>query len=120
MDLTQINKQNILLAIIVLLSAYNIFNTSSLKTDVKGYKEKIEELQVKIDSSKVINTNIETKIDSIKENVVSISKEIYKIDNTIKIVKNKTNEKVNNIDKLSNAELEQFFTNRYNKNNVTK
>lgn len=120
MDLTQINKQNILLAIIVLLSAYNIFNTNSVKTDVKGYKGRIEELQVKIDSSKAINIKIETKIDSIKKNVVSISKEINKIDNTITIVKNKTNEKVNNIDKLSNVELEQFFTNRYNKNNITK
>jgi septal ring factor EnvC (AmiA/AmiB activator) len=116
----QINKQNILLGIIILLAVYNIFNINGIKTDVKGYKEKIELIQTKIDSSKVVDSKIATKIDSVKENVVSITKEIHKIDNTITIIKNNTNEKVNNIDKLSNVELEQFFTNRYNKNGVTK
>ena len=116
----QINKQNILLGIIIVLAVYNIFNTNGIKTDVKGYKDKIEAIQTNIDSSKVVDAKIATKIDSVKENVVSITKEIHKIDNTITIIKNKTNEKVDNIDKLSNVELEQFFTNRYNQNNTTK
>lgn len=116
----QINKQNILLGIIIVLAVYNIFNTNGIKTDVEGYKDKIEAIQTNIDSSKVVDAKIATKIDSVKENVVSITKEIHKIDNTITIIKNKTNEKVDNIDKLSNVELELFFTNRYNKNNTIK
>lgn len=115
-----ITRQDIILSIIVILAAWNIFTTSSIKTDVKGYKDKIELLQTKVDSAKVVNTQIDTKIDSVKENVVSITKEIHHIDNTITIVKKQTDEKINNIDKLSNVELEQFFTSRYNENNFTK
>jgi peptidoglycan hydrolase CwlO-like protein len=62
-----------------------------------------------------INKQIDIKIDSVKENVISITKEIHHIDNTITIIKKQTDEKINNIDKFSNAELEFFFTNRYNK-----
>jgi peptidoglycan hydrolase CwlO-like protein len=109
------NKQNLLLVIVVVLIGYSIFNTNSIRTDVKGYKAEIELLQTKVDSAKVVNQQIDTKIDSVKENVISITKEIHHIDNTITIVKNQTNEKANNAGKFSNVELEQFFASRYNK-----
>ena len=109
------NKQNLLLVIVVVLIGYSIFNTNSIRTDVKGYKAEIELLQTKADSAKVVNQQIDTKIDSVKENVISITKEIHHIDNTITIVKNQTNEKANNAGKFSNVELEQFFASRYNK-----
>jgi capsule polysaccharide export protein KpsE/RkpR len=109
------NKQNLLLVIVVVLIGYNIFNTNSIRTDVKGYKAEIELLQTKIDSAKTVNKQIDTKIDSVKEKVVSITKQIHHIDNTITIVKNQTNEKANNAGKFSNVELEQFFASRYNK-----
>lgn len=108
------NKQNILLVIIALLLCYNLFTTRGIKTDIKGYKDRIESIQTKIDSAQVVNKQIDTKIDSVKENVVSITKEIHHIDNTITIVKKQTDEKTNTVDKFSNAELEFFFTNRYN------
>lgn len=110
------DKQNIILLIIVILVGWNLFNTNSIRTDVKRYKAEIELLQTKVDSAKVVNKQIDTKIDSVKENVVSITKEIHHIDNTITIVKNQTNEKANNAGKFSNVELEQFFASRYNKN----
>ena len=109
-----ITKQDIILGIIVVLAAWNIFTTNSIRTDVKGYKDKIESIQIKVDSAQVVNKQIDVKIDSVKENVVSITKEIHHIDNTITIVKNQTNEKVNNAGKFSNVELEQFFASRYN------
>ena len=109
------DKQNIILLIIVVLVGWNLFNTNSIRTDVKRYKAEIELLQTKVDSAKVVNKQIDTKIDSVKENVVSITKEIHHIDNTITIVKNQTNEKANNAGKFSNVELEQFFASRYNK-----
>ena len=110
------NKQNILLLIVIVLIGYNIFNTNSVRTDIKGYKAKIELLQTKIDSAKVVNKQIDVKIDSVKEKVITITKEIHHIDNTITIIKNQTNEKASNAGKFSNVELEQFFTSRYNKN----
>ena len=113
------NRQDILLLIVLVLVGYNIFNTNTIKTDVKGYKDKIESIQTKIDSAKVINVKIDTKVDSVKQNIVTISKEIHHIDNTITIVKNQTNEKANSAGKFSNAELEQFFSSRYNKSFYT-
>lgn len=46
------NKQNILLFIVIILALWNIMNTNGIKTDVKSYKEKIENIQVEIDSVK--------------------------------------------------------------------
>ena len=109
------NKQNLLLILVVVLIGYSIFNTNSIRTDVKGYKAEIELIQNKVDSAKTVNKQIDTKIDLVKENVISITKEIHHIDNTITIVKNQTNEKANNAGKFSNVELEQFFASRYNK-----
>ena len=108
------NKQNILLIIVVLLAGYNIFTTNSIKTDVQGYKKKIEALQVKVDSAHVVNQVIDTKIDSVRQNVVNITKEINHIDNNISIIKQQTNEKINRVDSYTANELEQFFTDRYN------
>ena len=113
------NRQDILLIIVLVLIGYNIFNTNTIKTDVKGYKDKIESIQTKLDSAKVVNVQINTKVDSVKQNIVTISKEIHHIDNTITIVKNQTNEKANSAGKFSNAELEQFFSSRYNKSFYT-
>jgi len=119
-DVTQGRIQQILLIIIAALVAWNIFTTNSISTDVKGYKGKIELLQTKVDSAKVVNQQIGTKIDSVKTTVVSITKEIHQIDKSITIIKKQTDEKTNTVDKFSNAELEFFFTNRYNKDIAPK
>ena len=110
----KLTKQDIVLVIIALLCLYNIFNTNSIKTDVNGYKDKIEALQTKVDSAQAINEKIDIKIDSVKDNVVNITKEIHHIDNNISIIKQQTNEKVNIVDTYTASELEQFFTDRYN------
>jgi hypothetical protein len=114
-DIIGNNKQNILLIIVIVLAAWNIFTTNGIKTDVKSYKDKIESLQTEIDSAKAINEGIDIKIDSVKGNVIKITKEIHHIDNNITIIKKQTNEKVNSVDTLTANELEQFFTDRYNK-----
>ena len=40
------NRQNIVFIIVIVLSLWNILNTNWIKTDVKSYKEKIENIQV--------------------------------------------------------------------------
>ena len=114
-DVVTNNKQNILLYIVIGLVVWNLFNVNSVKTDVKSYEKKIESIQVEIDSTKMINNGIDKKIDSIKTNVVNITKEINDIDKNITIIKKQTDEKVNSVDTFSVGELEQFFTNRYDK-----
>jgi hypothetical protein len=119
-DIVGNNKQNILLIIVIVLAAWNIFTTNGIKTDVKAYKEKIESIQLEVDSAQVVNKEIDNKISEVKENVVTITKEVQHIDNNLTIVKNNTNDKVAIIDAYSDAELEFFFTNRYNQNIITK
>ena len=111
----KLTKQDIVLIIIALLCLYNIFNTNSIKTDVKEYEDKIEALQTKVDSAQAVNEKIDVKIDSVKDNVVNITKEIHHIDNNISIIKQQTDEKINSVDSFTANELEQFFTNRYDK-----
>jgi predicted nucleic acid-binding Zn-ribbon protein len=108
------NKETILLIIVIVLAAWNIFNTNTIKTDVKSYKEKIKNIQAEVDSVQVVNKKIDDKVFEVKENVTNITREIHHIDNNLTIVKEKTNEKVNNVNNFGNVELEQLLTARYN------
>lgn len=116
---TNFNKQNILLVIVILLIGYNIFTSNSIKTDVQGYKDKIDSIQTKVDSAQVVNNQIDDKVMEVKENVTNITKEIHHIDNNLTIVKEQTNEKVNNANNFGNVELEQLFAARYNQSSTS-
>ena len=112
-DITKDKDNIILLVIIGSLVGWNIFTTNTIKTDVKGYGKKIENIQTKIDSSQVLNKQINTKIGEVKENVTTITNEIHHIDKNITVIKKQTDEKVNNVDNIPDSELELFFTNKY-------
>ena len=112
-DVTKDRDSIILLVIIGALVGWNIFTTNSIKTDVKGYEKKIENIGVKIDSSNVVNKNINDKVVEVKENVEIITNDIRHIDKNIIVIKKQTNEKVNSVDDIPDSELELFFTNKY-------
>ena len=112
-DVTKDKDSIILLVIIAALVGWNIFTTNTIKTDVKGYEKKIESIQTKIDSSQIVNKQIDTKIGEVKENVTTITNEIHHIDKNITVIKKQTDEKVNNVDNIPDSELELFFTNKY-------
>jgi septal ring factor EnvC (AmiA/AmiB activator) len=112
-DVTKDKDNIILLVIIACLIGWNIFTTNTIKTDVKGYDKKIESIRTKIDSSQIINKQIDTKIGEVKENVTTITNEIHHIDKNITVIKKQTDEKVNNVDNIPDSELELFFTNKY-------
>ena len=112
-DITKDKDNIILLVIIAALVGWNIFTTNSIKTDVKGYEKKIENIGVKIDSSNVVNKNINDKVSEVKENVEIITNDIRHIDKNIIVIKKQTNEKVNSVDDIPDSELELFFTNKY-------
>jgi hypothetical protein len=107
------NRQNILLGIIIILALWNILNTNGIKTDVKSYKEKIDNIQTEVDSAQLVNKEMDEKVLVIKESVNFITKEIYEIDNNIETVKEQTNEKVINVGFIGNVELERIFAERY-------
>lgn len=108
------DKDSIILLVIVgALVGWNIFITNTIKTDVTGYEKKIESIGVKIDSSNVVNKNINDKVGEVKENVEIITNDIRHIDKNIIVIKKQTNEKVNSVDDIPDSELELFFTNKY-------
>jgi seryl-tRNA synthetase len=112
-DISKDKDNLILLIIIVGLVGWNIFTTNTIKTDVKGYQKKIDNIETKIDSSNIVNKKIDSKIGDVKENVTTITNEIRHIDKNITVIKKQTNEKVNNVDNIPDSELELFFTNKY-------
>ena len=113
-EITAINKQNIVLAIVAGLLIWNLINTRGISTDIKQYKKQIELIETKVDSAKTTDKTITVKIDSVQQRVFGISKEIHYIDKNINIIKKQTDEKVSSSNRFTNAELEQFFSNRYN------
>jgi chromosome segregation ATPase len=112
-DITKNKDSLILLIIIAGLVGWNIFTTNTIRTDVKGYQKKIDNIENKIDSTNTVNKKIDTKITDVKENVTTITNEIHHIDKNINVIKKQTNEKVNNVDNIPDSELELFFTNKY-------
>jgi chromosome segregation ATPase len=112
-DVTKDKDSIILLVIIGALVGWNIFMTNTIKTDVKSYEKKIDNIQTNIDSAKVVSKSIDTKIGGVKENVTTITNQIHHIDKNITTIKKQTNEKVNSIDTIPDSELELFFTNKY-------
>jgi archaellum component FlaC len=112
-DVTKDKDNIILLVIIAGLIGWNLFMTNTIKTDVKGYEKKIDNIQTNIDSAKVVSKSIDTKIGGVKENVTTITNQIHHIDKNITTIKKQTDEKVNSIDTIPDSELELFFTNKY-------
>lgn len=109
----KINKQNILLGIIVILAAYNIFQGGKIKTDIKEYNAKIDLIQKEIDSVQVENQKLIDKIGTIDNHIDNIDGDINNVTKNITIIKKQTNEKIDSVNNFSFSDLEKFFTDRY-------
>jgi len=110
----KINKTNILLVLIACLAAYTIFQNQGIKTNVAEYNAKIESLQKEVDSIYTVNKEIDNQIEKVDNHIVNVNKDIDNVTKNITNIKNNTDEKVNSVTTIGNAELEQLFTNRYN------
>lgn len=109
----KVNKQNILLGIIILLAAWNIFQGSKIKTDIKGYNAKIEAIQKEIDSVQVENQKLIEEIKMIDSEIDNIDGDINSVTKNITIIKNQTNAKIDSVNNYNFSDLEKFFTDRY-------
>jgi peptidoglycan hydrolase CwlO-like protein len=109
----KINKQDILLVIIVILAGYSIFQMNGIKTDVAGYNAKIDSIQNEIDSVEMVNKEITTQILSIDKDINNIDNDIDKVTKNITIIKNNTNEKVDAVNEFTFSDLAKFFSDRY-------
>jgi peptidoglycan hydrolase CwlO-like protein len=109
----KINKQNILLGIIIFLAAWNIFQGSKIKTDIKGYNAKIEAIQKEIDSVQVENKKLIEEIKLIDSEIDNLDGDINNVTKNITIIKNQTNAKIDSVNNYNFSDLEKFFSDRY-------
>ena len=104
---------SLLLLVLIFLVGYNIFRTKDIQTDIKGYNQKIDSLQIGIDSVYKVNTKIDENILTLNKQIYAIDKDISLVENNIIKIKEKQNEKINSVNGFSFSELLGFFTNRY-------
>lgn len=109
----KINKQDILLVIIVCLAGYSIFQMKGLQTDIGSYNSKIESIQTEIDSIQTINQQITEEIKQIDSEIDNIDNDINNVTKNITIIKKQTNEKIDSVNNFNFSDLEKFFTDRY-------
>ncbi len=109
------SKERFLYIAVIFFSVYYLINMYSSNEEeyIIEYNNKIEALNVKINSLHNINENLTLKIDRLNSQIFILDQEIDKQNIKIVTLKNKTNEKVNSVDLYKHDELEQFFTERY-------
>jgi septal ring factor EnvC (AmiA/AmiB activator) len=107
-------KQVIIGASILLLAliGYYFLSTSSPRY-VKKYKATIDSAQHNIDSLKVELVKSDELIDSMGIELTMQDRENSRLKEQIIDIKKKNNEKLTAVDKLNDAELKRFFTDRY-------
>jgi predicted nucleic acid-binding Zn-ribbon protein len=107
------NKSYLILIIILALTGYNIFTMRDIRTNVESFNHKIDSIQNDIDSIAIANDELDFKIESLHSEIELIDSDIDRVQSNITTIKNKTDEKVNNVDAFTFDELTKFFTNRY-------
>jgi predicted nucleic acid-binding Zn-ribbon protein len=117
----KIDKTNILLIIITILVAYNIFQGNELKTNVSSYNLKIDSIQNEIDSVVSLNETITQEIVKLDSQINDVGKNIDTTQQNINTIKKQTDEKINNVNGYTFSDLNKFFTDRYSRyDSVTK
>jgi peptidoglycan hydrolase CwlO-like protein len=108
--------KNIILVILIIGVAYNLFTNNGIKTDVAMYNHKIDSIQNEIDSvhneNKKLNehiANVDNEINKVEGNVTNVYKNITEI-------KNQTHEKVSAVNDYTIHDLLKFFSDRYEGN----
>ena len=109
----KINKNDILLILIVFLAGYSIFQMKGIRTDVAGYNAKIDSIQNEIDSIQVENQKLVDEIKNIDSEIDNIDGDINNVTKNITIIKKQTDEKIDSVNNYNFSDLEKFFTERY-------
>jgi len=89
------------------------FLTPNVKMSVEQ-SEKLDSLNSSIDNLETHNEYLEGRISDFNAQINSVDESINNIKGQKTIIKEYYHEKINNVDKLTDAELDSFFTKRYN------
>ena len=92
---------------------YVIFGKGDINVDIESYQTEINFLQKKIDSINVYNNELKLEADSLSSKLVEYDSRISKLNRTITVIKNETQQKIDSVDFFGDDELERFFAERY-------
>lgn len=90
-----------------------IFGREEINVDVQKYEKTIDSLQVHIDSTLYKNIKLKDQIYLLEDDIEVANGKIKQLNGRIWTIKKETDEKLNSIDTLNNAELYKFFAERY-------
>ena len=92
---------------------YVIFGKGDIDVDVESYQTEINILQQKIDSINNYNSELKVEADSLSNRIIEYDSKINRLNKTIIVIKNETQQKIDSVDFFGDDELERFFAERY-------
>ena len=105
--------KNIILVVLIILVAYNLFTNNSIRTDVAMYNHKIDSIQKEIDSVELVNKQLDNHITQVDNEFKTVETKVTTINKDITVIKNQTHEKVNAVNDYTIHDLIKFFSDRY-------
>ena len=106
----------LLFAILGGFVAWMVWGQPEINVDVKAYEDRINKLEMKVDSLHTKNTHLELESDSLVDRISSYTNRINTLNYRINVIQKETKAKLDAVDKYSTDELQQFFTDRYRLN----
>lgn len=92
---------------------YVIFGKGDINVDVESYQTEINLLQQQIDSINTYNSELKLEADSLSNKILEYDSRIEKLNKTITVIQNETQQKIDSVDFFGDDELERFFAERY-------
>ena len=108
--------KNIILVVLIVLVAYNLFTNNGIRTDVAMYNHKIDSIQKEIDSVEQVNKQLDNHITQVDNESKTVETKVTQINKDITVIKTQTHEKVNAVNDYTIHDLLKFFSDRYENN----
>ena len=108
--------KNVILVILIIGVAYNLFTNNGIRTDVAMYNRKIDSLQKEIDSVEKENLILDSHIATIDNDINKVEGNVTNVYKNITEIKNQTHEKVTAVNDYTIHDLFKFFSDRYESN----
>jgi peptidoglycan hydrolase CwlO-like protein len=105
--------KNIILVILIIGVAYNLFTNNGIKTDVAMYNHKIDSIQNEIDSVQKETTKLNEHSATVDNEITKVEGNVTNVYKNITEIKNQTHEKVTAVNDYTIHDLIKFFSDRY-------
>jgi seryl-tRNA synthetase len=108
--------KNVILVILIVGVAYNLFTNNGIRTDVAMYNHKIDSIQNEIDSVQKENNKLNEHIAAVDNEITKVEGNVTNVYKNITEIKNQTHEKVTAVNDYTIHDLLKFFSDRYESN----